>query len=74
MVTIGGEANSDLKDLWAFDLEGKVWFKPEIDFTDYYTPKRFHTINTISETQIVSFGGCHSEYVHLNEMHIFDLA
>jgi hypothetical protein len=21
----------------------------------------------------VSFGGCHSEYAHLNEMHIFDL-
>jgi hypothetical protein len=74
MVTIGGEANSDLKDFWAFDLENFYWSKPEIEFRDYYTPKRFHTINTISETQIISFGGCHSEYVHLNEMHIFDLS
>ena len=73
LVTIGGESTSDLKDFWAFDLEIKQWFKPEIDFRDYYTAKRFHTINPITENKIVSFGGCHSEYVHLNEMHIFDL-
>lgn len=74
MVTIGGEANSDLKDLWAFDLDLAMWYNPDIDFKDYYTPKRFHTISTINESQIVSFGGCHSEYVHLNEMHLFDLS
>jgi len=74
MVTIGGEANSDLKDLWAFDLESAMWYNPDIDFKDYYTPKRFHTISAINESQIVSFGGCHSEYVHLNEMHLFDLS
>lgn len=73
MVSIGGEANSDLKDFWAFDLNSNTWFKAEVDFKDYFTPKRFHTISTISDTQIVSFGGCHSEYVHMNEMHIFDL-
>jgi hypothetical protein len=50
MVTIGGEANADLKDFWAFDLEDKIWFKPEIEFKDYYTAKRFHTINPINET------------------------
>lgn len=28
----------------------------------------------LSETQVVTFGGCHSEYVHMNEMHIFELS
>lgn len=74
MVVIGGEANSDLKDFWALDLEEKMWYKPEINFDDYYTPKRFHTLCPISETKVVTFGGCHSEYVHMNEMHIFDLS
>ena len=32
MITIGGEANSDLKDLWAFDLDKKKWYKPDIDY------------------------------------------
>lgn len=73
MVSIGGEANSDLKDFWAYDIDGDLWLKPEIDFKDYYTPKRFHTINAINDHQVVSFGGCHSEYVHLNEMHLFDM-
>lgn len=73
MVTIGGETNSDQKDFWALDLESKVWFKPELEFKDFYTAKRFHTINSINNNQIVSFGGCHSEYAHLNEMHIFDM-
>ncbi len=22
---------------------------------------------------MITFGGCHSEYVHLNEMHVFDM-
>lgn len=73
MVSIGGEAASDLKDFWALDLEERIWYKPEPDFKEYYTPKRFHTITTINETQVVCFGGCHSEYVHMNEMHIFDM-
>ena len=51
-----------------------MWYKPEIDFKDFYTAKRFHTINSINDSQVVSFGGCHSEYVHLNEMHVFDMS
>ncbi len=74
LITIGGESTADLKDLWAFDLEEKLWYNPNIEFRDYYSAKRFHTINQITETKVVSFGGCHNEYIHLNEMHIFELA
>lgn len=35
--------------------------------------KRFHTASAISLNRVVTFGGCHSEYVHLNEVNIFDL-
>lgn len=75
MITVGGEANSDLRDFWAFNIDLNRWFKSEIEFkgNSYFTPKRFHTVNAINETQVVSFGGCHSEYIHMNEMHIFDL-
>lgn len=44
MIVIGGEASSDLKDLWAFDLEEREWFQPEINYEDVYTPKRFLTV------------------------------
>lgn len=74
MIVIGGESNSDLADLWALDLEQKMWYKPEINFKDPFTPKRFHTVSALNETQVITFGGCHSEYVHMNEMHVFDLA
>ena len=74
MVVIGGEANSDLKDFWCFDLDNSKWYKPEMDHFDYYTPKRFHTASAISDTKLITFGGCHSEYVHMNEMHLFDLS
>lgn len=73
MVVIGGEANSDLKDFWALNLDTMTWHKPNIEGFSTYTAKRFHTASTISESKIVTFGGCHSEYVHMNEMHIFDL-
>ena len=36
-------------------------------------PKRFHTANTILDTQVITFGGCHSEYIHLNDLNIFEL-
>lgn len=36
-------------------------------------PKRFHTANTIQETKVITFGGCHSEYIHLNELNIFEM-
>jgi hypothetical protein len=49
MIVVGGEANSDLKDLWALDLEEQVWHKPEISYNDHYTPKRFHTVCAIND-------------------------
>ncbi len=49
MIVVGGEANSDLKDMWALDLEEQRWFKPELQFIDSYTPKRFHTVCTIND-------------------------
>ena len=74
MIVLGGESNSDLSDLWALDLDENVWFKPEINFKDPFTPKRFHSVSTLNDHSIVTFGGCHSEYVHMNEMHEFDLS
>ncbi len=74
MVVIGGEATSDLKDFWALDLDLSVWRKPDIEFFEHYTPKRFHTASAVGDSKVATFGGCHSEYVHLNELHIFDLA
>ena len=74
MIVIGGESLSDLKDLWALDLEQRKWIEPTIENFDSFTPKRFHTANVIGNSKIITFGGCHSEYVHLNELHIFDLA
>mmetsp|Transcript_27060 Transcript_27060/g.36164 ORF Transcript_27060/g.36164 Transcript_27060/m.36164 type:complete len:155 (+) Transcript_27060:539-1003(+) len=38
-----------------------------------FISKRFHTISKLSKNRVVSFGGCHSEYVHLNDVNIFDL-
>lgn len=74
MIVVGGESDSDLSDLWALDLEQKMWFKPEIDFKDHFTPKRFHTVSALNDHMVVTFGGCHSEYAHMNEMHTFDLS
>jgi|LauGreDrversion4_2_1035121.scaffolds.fasta_scaffold350075_1 hypothetical protein len=74
MVVIGGESNSaDLNDCWTLDLESFLWIKPEIRGQNHFTPKRFHSANTIMKTKVITFGGCHSEYVHLNELVIFDL-
>ena len=47
MVVLGGEANSDLKDFWALDLDTKKWYKPVIEGFGNYTAKRFHTASTI---------------------------
>ena len=76
MVICGGEANnSDLNDVWALDLEQLTWSKLDLVFNGIggFSSKRFHTISTLSQNRIVSFGGCHSEYQHLNDVHIFDL-
>ena len=47
MVVIGGEATSDLRDFWALDLENNRWYSPELFFNEFYTPKRFHSVNVI---------------------------
>jgi hypothetical protein len=50
MIIVGGEANSDLRDIWALDLDELIWYKPEVQGFDNYTPKRFHTVSTITDT------------------------
>lgn len=47
MVVIGGEAQSDLKDFWALDLENYEWKQPEVLWNDQYTPKRFHSATPV---------------------------
>lgn len=74
MIVSGGEANNtDLNDMWALDLENSQWFKLEL-LEGTFTSKRFHTVSSVSKNRVVSFGGCHSEYVHLNDVNIFDLS
>ena len=74
MIVVGGESgSSDLNDFWALDLESKKWIQPDIDGKDSFIPKRFHTASTVNGTQVVTFGGCHSEYAHLNDLNIFEL-
>ena len=74
MVVIGGEHNSDMQDIWALDVEEHRWHNLVIDNRDTFKAKRFHSANTISGSRIVTFGGCHSEYVHMNDVNIFDLS
>ena len=74
MIVSGGEANNtDLNDMWALDLKNAQWFKLEL-LEGTFTSKRFHTVSSVSKNRVVSFGGCHSEYVHLNDVNIFDLS
>ena len=40
---------------------------------EHFMAKRFHTANTIKDTMVVTFGGCHSEYHHINDLNLFDL-
>ena len=73
MIVSGGEYNNtDLNDMWALDLEISKWFKLEL-FENSFASKRFHTVSSLSKNRLVSFGGCHSEYTHLNDVNIFDL-
>lgn len=74
MITVGGETNADLRDLWALDLDEYKWYKPDVQGFESFTPKRFHTLTTLPNNKVISFGGCFGEYIHLNEMHIFDLS
>ena len=74
MIVVGGESgSSDLNDFWALNLESKQWHQPEVIGSESFIPKRFHTASTLSKTKVVTFGGCHSEYVHLNDLNVFDM-
>jgi len=73
MVVVGGESNSsDLNDLWALDLESQTWYKPHVLGQECFVPKRFHTASAMG-SRVVTFGGCHSEYQHLNDLNVFEL-
>lgn len=73
MIVIGGEADSDLNDLWMLSFEDFTWYRPEVK-GHKFQPKRFHSASVISENRVMTFGGCHSEYFHLNDLHMFDFA
>ena len=77
MLVSAGEANNtDLNDLWAMNLDTKFWYKLDLDSQGHdqkFVSKRFHTVSSLSKSRVVSFGGCHSEYVHLNDVNVFDL-
>ena len=74
MFICGGEANSsDLQDFWVFDLELCGWIQLEITGQVAFHAKRFHSCCSVSQNRVITFGGCHSEYVHLNDLNIFYL-
>lgn len=73
MVVLGGETQSDLNDFWALDLESRTWHKPDVVGMNNFKPKRFHTAVTLNKTQVVTFGGCHSEYQYMNDLNIFEM-
>ena len=72
MFVIGGEADSDLNDLCAFSFKEYQWYQPLLIDGHNFSPKRFHTATAIGN-RIATFGGCHSEYIHLNDLNLFDL-
>ena len=74
MVVSGGEANNtDMTDMWALDIEECRWHQLEISDVSCFQAKRFHSLSAMSENRVVTFGGCHSEYVHLNDVNVFYL-
>lgn len=74
MIVIAGEARGDLRDFWVFDLDARTWAEPEVIGFESFVAKRFHTANTLTDSKIVTFGGCYQDYVYLNDMHVFDLS
>ena len=74
MIVIGGESESDLSDLWAFCFESVQWISPKVNNSNLFQAKRFHTATKIQESKVVTFGGCYGEYVHLNQLNVFDFA
>ena len=74
MVVSGGEANNtDMTDMWALDIELCKWHQFEISDVSCFQAKRFHSLSAMSDNRVVTFGGCHSEYVHLNDVNVFYL-
>lgn len=73
IVTCGGEGRGDLNDFWAFDIQRREWCQPEVQGKETFCAKRFHTMTTIQDTKAITFGGCHSDYVFLNDINLFDL-
>ena len=50
MVVSGGEANNtDLSDLWAFNILDKTWYELEILEIHCFQAKRFHSISAVSQ-------------------------
>ena len=72
MIIVGGESDSDLNDIWVFSFIEKQWVKPQIIGGNLFRPKWFLSASTIKKDKVITFGGCHSEYVHLNDLNIFE--
>ena len=47
------------------------WTQLEVLNQTPFHAKRFHSSCTVSQNRVITFGGCHSEYVHLNELNVF---
>ena len=49
MIVSGGEANNtDLSDMWAFNILDKTWYELEIPEIHCFQAKRFHSISSVS--------------------------
>ena len=70
----GGEALTDLDDLWLFNFETLEWLEVELDKTN---PKpagrRFHSSLLIKD-QMVIVGGCFARYRSLNDVWSINLS
>lgn len=74
MVVIGGESNNtDMQDLWVLDVEDGRWYQLSISNQESFKSKRFLSVSAVSGNRIITFGGCHSEYEHVNDLDMFDL-
>lgn len=73
MIVIGGESNNvDLEDVWALDLDNPKWTQFTITNRNAFYPKRFHSASSLTNNKVVTFGGCHQDYQHLNDVNVFD--
>jgi hypothetical protein len=46
----------------------------QITNQESFKSKRFLTASALSGNRLVTFGGCHSEYEHVNDLDMFDLS